>query len=148
MINDNIDPVPVLKAVIERIKYVDDFNDIVTSDWADAIVDAIRVNITHLLRQSTSVGLKLNDSKSKFLFLNMSKDEIIEVLRIFYPDDKIDEAYEEVLKYTHKLLGFEFSVRNNQVNVSAAVGNIINRLNASCRLVSSMRKSGNSLERT
>ena len=148
LINDNIDPLPVINAIIERIKYVDDFNDVIASDWASAITKCIEANIDHLLKQATSVGLKLNDDKTKFLFSNMTEQEIRDVLKIFYPESKIEKAYADVQNYTHKLLGFEFGVRNNQVTVNAAIENATKRLNGCVRVVSSMRKSGNSITRT
>ena len=147
LVNDNIDPIEVLEAVIERIKYVDDFNDIISSEHIKSIVESIQKNIRHLLRSATSVGLKLNDSKTKFLFLNMQEEEVKQVLAIFYPPDKIETAYSDVLKYTHRLLGFEFGVEHNKISVAPAVDNLVSRLNGYCRIISSMRKHGSSLKK-
>ena len=146
--NENIDPQQLFNEVIERIKYVDDFNDIMASKNTSELLESLKHNIHLLLKMATSVGLKLNDSKTKLMFANLTDAEICQALSLVVPSEKIEEACAESKTYTHKLLGFNFSVRNNKISVDAAVDSLINRLNGCCRIVSSMRKHGASLKKT
>jgi hypothetical protein len=97
---------------------------------------------------ATSVGLKLNDDKTQFMCAHLSEQEIKDVLALTLPEDEIEDAYEESLTYTHKLLGFNFSITNSKVNITSAVDALIQRLNGCCRIVNSMRKHGSTLEKT
>ena len=143
--NENIAPEPLFNEFIERIKYVDDFNDIMASNNASELITSLKHNIGILLKMATSVGLKLNDDKTKFMFAHLSDSEICEALSLVVPAERLDEAITESKSYTHKLLGFNFSIHNNRISVDSAVDSLIDRLNGCCRIVSSMRKHGLSL---
>ena len=134
--NENIDPEPLFNEFIERIKYVDDFNDIMASHNTSELLQSLKHNIALLLKMATSVGLKLNDDKTKIMFSNLTDTDIREVLSLIVPEDEIEKAFTESKTYVHKLLGFNFSVRNNKISVESAVDSLIARLNGSCRLIS------------
>ena len=142
--NENIDPEPLFNEFIERIKYVDDFNDIMASKNSSQLIESLKHNISLLLNMATSVGLKLNDDKTKLMFSHLTEEEIRDALALVVPADKIDEAYAESKTYVHRLLGFNFSVRNNKISVDSAVVG----LNGCCRIVGTMRKHGSSLRKT
>ena len=82
------------------------------------------------------------------MFANLTNEEIREALSLVVPAEHLDGAVAESKTYTHKLLGFNFSVRNNKVSVEPAVDSLIDRLNGCCRIVSGMRKHGMSLQKT
>ena len=146
--NENIDPEVLFDEFIERIKYVDDFNDIMASMSFKELLKSLKHNIELLLKMATSVGLKLNDDKTQFMCAHLSPQEVKDVLALTLPEDKIEDAYNDSLSYTHKLLGFNFSITNSKVNISSAVDALIQRLNGCCRIVNSMRKHGSTLEKT
>ena len=140
--NENIDPEAIFDEFVERIKYVDDFNDILASESVEKVLASLAHNIDLLLKMSTSVGLKLNDTKTQLMCGNMTEDEIKSALGCVVKPTEVENSYTQSLDYTHKLLGFSFKISKNNVNVSDAVSNLISRLNGCCRVVSSMRKHG------
>jgi hypothetical protein len=75
MINDDIDPENVLDEIIDRIKYVDDFTDIIAHDTVEGVFKSLKHNERRLHNQATSVGLKLNLGKLKILPLNIKESE-------------------------------------------------------------------------
>ena len=146
--NENIDPEQMFDEFIERIKYVDDFNDIMASKDIGELLISLKHNIQLLLKMASSVGLKLNDTKTKLMFAHLTDSEIREALSLVVPAEKIEQTLLETKTYTHKLLGFNFSIRNNKISVDSAVDSISHRLNGASRIVSSMRKHGSSLHKT
>ena len=145
--NENIDPEQLFDEIIERIKYVDDFNDIMASKNISELLTSLKHNIELLLKMATSVGLKLNDNKTKLMFANLTDEEVRNALSLVVSPENLDTAVAESKSYTHKLLGFNFSVRNNKISVESAVDSLIDRLNGCCRIVSGMRKHGMSLQK-
>ena len=146
--NENIDPEQMFNEFIERIKYVDDFNDIMASKDIGELLTSLEHNIQLLLKMAASVGLKLNDTKTKLMFAHLTDSEMREALSLVVSAEKVDKTLLETKTYTHKLLGFNFSIRNNKISVESAVDSIIDRLNGSSRIVCSMRKHGSSLQKT
>jgi len=132
---------------IDRSKFVDDFNDNMASDNFDVLKHSVKHNLSLLYKQASSVGLKLNDAKTKFLFMNLSECEQKEIISSVTPEDLLDNAIISI-ENSHKLLGFQISInKNNKINADGAAKNLITRLNAASRVVSSMRKAGSSLEK-
>ena len=112
------------------------------------LLKSLEHNIQLLLKMATSVGLKLNDSKTKLMFAHLTDDEKRRALSLVVPIEKLEQSLLDTEIYTHKLLGFNFSIRNNKISVESAVDSIIDRLNGSSRIVTSMRKHGSSLQKT
>ena len=75
MINDNINPEQILNEIILRVKYVDDFNDVIVDDTVQGVFDSLHHNEDLLKKQATSVGLKLNMDKLNIIPLNIPKSE-------------------------------------------------------------------------
>ena len=146
--NENIDPEKLFDEFIERIKYVDDFNDIMASKNIGELLKSLEHNIQLLLKMAASVGLKLNDSKTKLLFAHLTDEETRKALSLVVPLENLEQSLLDSKTYTHKLLGFNFSIRNNKISVESAIDSIIDRLNGSSRIVTSMRKHGSSLQKT
>ena len=82
------------------------------------------------------------------MFAHLTDSEMREALSLVVSAEKVDKTLLETKTYTHKLLGFNFSIRNNKISVESAVDSIIERLNGSSRIVCSMRKHGSSLQKT
>ena len=72
LVNDNIDPEAIADEIITRVKYVDDFTDVFVGDDAESLLKSLDFNEHLLKRQATSVGLKLNDDKTKVICLNFT----------------------------------------------------------------------------
>ena len=78
---------------------------------------------------------------------NLSDKEVRDTQSLVVSPEKLDNAIAESKTYTHKLLGFNFSIRNNKVSVESAVDSLIDRVNGCWRIVASMRKHGSSLKK-
>ena len=97
LVNDSIDPIRVLDEIIIRTKYVDDFTDVLAASGLQTLFKSYKCNEAHLKNSATSVGLKLNEGKTKIIPLNI------------HPDDLLNE-YQNRYVYREQLLGFKFSV--------------------------------------
>jgi len=97
LVNDGIDPIQVLDEIIFRTKYVDDFTDVLAANELSTLFESYKRNEAHLKNSATSVGLKLNEGKTKIVPLNI------------HPDDLLDDFRERYV-FQEKLLGFKFSV--------------------------------------
>ena len=75
MINDRIQPENILDEIIMRVKYVDDFTDVIVHDTPKGVFTSLRENESILQLQATSVGLKLNLGKLHILPLNIPESE-------------------------------------------------------------------------
>ena len=145
LVNDNIDPETIADEIIQRIKYVDDFTDVFIGDDAESLLKSLEHNEARLKRQATSVGLKLNDDKTKVICMNFADSELPTSL----------PNYENRFKTSWALLGFDFGVtrkrqdiaerlgttsKHDHVNGDSAADAMINRLNGSTRLINTLRK--------
>ena len=93
----NIDPQTVLDQIIERTKYVDDFTDILASLSISTLFKSYRHNEQVLKCGATSVGLKLNEGKTKIAYLNMHHSEL-------------DAEFKKRYTTSEELLGFGFEI--------------------------------------
>ena len=97
LVNDCIDPIQVLDEIILRSKYVDDFTDVLAASNISTLFKSYKANEMHLKNSATSVGLKLNEGKTKIIPLNI------------HPDD-LPQEYQDRYTSQAELLGFKFSV--------------------------------------
>ena len=98
LVNDNIDPIQVLDEIIIRTKYVDDFTDVLAATSISTLFRSYKCNEKHLKNSATSVGLKLNEGKTKIVPMNI------------HPDD-LPVEFRDRYVYQEELLGFKFSVK-------------------------------------
>ena len=153
LVNDGIDPEPIADEIIDRTKYVDDFTDVFSANTVKELLASLEFNEKLIKRQATSVGLKLNDDKTKIICINFLEDELPKHL----PD------YKERFKNAWELLGFEFEVVQGAASKSKKPENsskrsvdfvsgdrtadeLIGRLNAGVRLINTLRKVSNDIE--
>jgi hypothetical protein len=76
MLNDGIRPITISDETIHRIKYVDDFVDIIAHKSPEICFQSLTKNMEHIKRQATSVGLKLNEEKTQILPANISNPDL------------------------------------------------------------------------
>ena len=100
LVNDCIDPITILDEIIIRTKYVDDFTDVLAAKSVSVLFDSYEQNEIHLKNSATSVGLKLNEGKTKIVPLNIHRDDLL-------------DRYQERYVYQETLLGFKFSVEGS-----------------------------------
>jgi hypothetical protein len=133
MINDQILPRAIETEFLHRTKYVDDFADIISSSSYNILTKSLHENCDLLLKQSTSVGLKLNADKTQIMALNLTQLEI----------DELDHDITNDPKYLGFKIGFKGKNRRLSGNPGACA--LINQLNAAVRTISSLRKVNKSL---
>ena len=114
----------------QRVKYVDDFTDTLGDATNEGLLKLLKQNEEALLRQATSIGLKLNDDKTKLLPINCDN----ELLKKHY--DLVTSA---------KTLGVIFEsnpkpFRGKYITTNGTVELCLKRLNAACCIVKCSRK--------
>ena len=161
MINDGIDPVPILDEIINRTKYVDDFTDVMSAFLADTLFRSYRHQETIIKPMASSVGLKLNESKTLIVPMNFCVDEL-------------DFTFKKRYRKNAKLLEFELAINDPRtkdfpnlekacslaepltlcrepgkrkytpkcatINGDPAASNLISRLNENIRTICTLRK--------
>ena len=119
MINEGIDPEIILGEVYHRLKYVDDFSDIISAIDTDILFKSLRHNERVLMRQATSVGLKMNESKTQILTINV-------------PESDRDSSYVYVTQV--RTLGFTFEAKifkkSMRISADPEADNLIYGLNS------------------
>ena len=131
MINDGIEPSTLVNVFIDVTKYVDDFTKVIACDSVSDLNDAIIGNELEMKRTASSLGLMLNESKTKIVPLNV-RDDLIKSIRDIHR--------------TVKLLGFYFEtywiarkgMRYISTDPSADI--VISLLNGICSTVITARK--------
>ena len=126
MLNEAILPVSCHDTTVSRKKFIDDWTDVYASKKSENIFRTLNVNQTVLLKQCTSLGLKLNDSKTQILAFNIPKTDIRTDLEV------ITDA---------KFLGFEFKGTEKGPSGDPAGEAVISDLGEACRVISALRKS-------
>jgi hypothetical protein len=122
IINDSIDVItPSDNVKVKQIKYVDDLSHIYSAKTTQDIIKTILFNQNNLLQKSNSIGLKLNEEKTKIIPIRCDNNLLKQKFKI---------------EHETKLLGFSFSVRDRMYDQKLISGNnnadnIIKRLNAS-----------------
>ena len=155
MVNDSIDPISTAAVTNKRRKYVDDITDTMAAKFAQLFADSLSINEVAIKRMATATGLKLNDGKTKILPINLLEHE-----RPHDPPGTPEGEKRVVEKWT--MLGFPFKVNRTADNLGplgsgkktkesvtgdpAAVA-MIARLNESVRVMNTIRKVSNNLER-
>ena len=106
---------------MERFPYMDDLNDITkNSRTPKEAIDKSKSNESRLKEQSTRVGFALNASKTTYIPVNVTKQEVIDI-------GKIDAKY--VLTKTG-ILGFNFRIENSGFDVMPAANDIIQSMHS------------------
>ena len=149
LINDQIQPETIFDEIIKRVKYVDDFTDIISALTSKVVFDSLDHNEKRIVSQATSIGLKINKTKFKLLLANIPESEV--------PARYIKRGEDQILVTNEKLLGFEFEVVNPNHDNSCkkacylsgnrAAKALIARLNESVRIICALRKVCNNLEK-
>jgi len=136
MLNDGIRPIQVSDEYIQRIKYVDDFADIIAHKSEKVCFDSLSKNLTRIKQQATSVGLKLNESKTQIISANI-------------PENKLESKYNYLPSF--KYLGYigETSTFYGKptINGDAYVDKIIAELNASVLIIRAMKRTSSIFKR-
>ena len=132
IVNDGINPISFFDEIIENFKYVDDTLSIYAANSATTIFKSLDLNLDRMLKQSTAVGLKLNDDKTAIMPINISNDEC-------------DPRYE--MKTEKRFLGLDLVVNKNKISLEKAAKNVISRLNGACKIIFGLRKCDNNLKR-
>jgi len=95
MLNDAIMPIQIKDEFITRIKYVDDFVDIIAHESSEICFQSLSKNMIHIKQQATSIGLKLNEEKTQIIPANI-------------PESELDPAFNYISKL--KYLGFRAEI--------------------------------------
>ena len=126
MLSDRMIPEKVADENYNRDNYVDDKLDVVSCDDGPTCFKSYFHNKDLLLKQATSMGLKLNPGKEKIMPINFDPSEL--------PDLPIPEGETEIYVTKHKILGFPFSIVKNKISVENAVDACITRLDKGCSI--------------
>ena len=76
MLNDGIEPKSFFGEFIRRMKYVDDFQDIMACSRTDLLFKSVIRNSERIYSQSTSLGFKINEIKLKMLAFHIPESEV------------------------------------------------------------------------
>jgi hypothetical protein len=136
MLNDGIQPIQVSDEFIRRIKYVDDFADIIAHKSEKVCFESLSKNLKRIKEQATSVGLKLNEDKTQIISANI-------------PEENLDDKYTYLPKF--KYLGYVGTTSTFYgkpvINGDAYVDKIIAELNASVRIIRAMKRTSSVYKR-
>ena len=113
---------------IFRTLYVDDINDVASSNNSSSTIQLALLNESQLISQVKSVGFMLNDGKTKYAPFNVSKQDLLDA---GISDLKIETDT--------CILGFPFECKNNGLDVLPSANMIINRLNEKARTTHAIR---------
>ena len=106
---------------VRRIPYMDDLNDIISnSKTAKEAITKAKNNDDRLTEQSTRVGFAKNVSKTTYIPINITKEEVIK-------EGNIDKKY--VLTNTG-ILGCNFRVENSRFDMGPAANDVIQSMHA------------------
>ena len=154
--NDNLQPHKLSpEEVAERQKYVDDWADFLTADTFDNLIKLFESNVDALLKGATSVGLKLNDSKTQILPINCNFLDFPDYYdkRSYYEtyDEELDEkVYKFKLIKNAEILKFNFSINPTKkptyINVTESAENLVSRIKSIKCYINSSRKKYHSLK--
>jgi hypothetical protein len=136
MLNDGIRPIQYSDEFIQRIKYVDDFVDIIAHKSKDVCFKSLETNSTRIKQQATSVGLKLNENKTQIISANI-------------PEEDLDIKYTYLPQF--KYLGYigKTGKRYNKtiIDGDVFVDKIIAELNAGVHIIRAMLRTSSIYKR-
>jgi hypothetical protein len=149
MLNDGIQPKSFFGEFVRRIKYVDDFQDIMSCLRIDTLFASVKKNEELIYGQSTSLGLKINESKLKMLAFHIPESEVDPAFKYFPGTDLLVKSDADLsdtdLGKLPPLLGLGFgknpNTRSNlKVCADKAADNCLSRLRSCFPIVMTSRK--------
>ena len=157
MLNDGIQPKSFFGEFIRRMKYVDDFQDIMACSRTDLLFKSVIRNSERIYSQSTSLGFKINEIKLKMLAFHIPESEVNPAFK-YVPGTSLlvkqeADLSDEDLAILPPLLGLGFdknSDNRSKLKVCADKGanNCLSRLKSCYPIVLTSRKvERNSLKR-
>jgi hypothetical protein len=140
VVNDNMEPIKVSDETAERDKYVDDFTDRYSSPNPALAFSSLRANEELLSKQSASLGLKLNESKTTIIPFNFTQDEL----------ENRSCTPRKGYRYSKLALGFNFDVTrtrtHDKIDVLPEIDACITRLHQAMSIIISLRKVSKNVE--